>query len=75
MKIGSTAHGIPYERTRRASVCNIICENALQDTGVDRARYCCGKPSCKCNGDYRHGPYAYLYWRDDLGKAHRVYVR
>ena len=35
----------------------------------------CGDPSCKCTGDYRHGPYAYLYWRDGLGTAHRVYVR
>lgn len=35
----------------------------------------CGDPSCKCRGDYRHGPYAYLYWRDSMGKAHRVYVR
>ena len=35
----------------------------------------CGDPSCKCSGDYRHGPYAYLYWRDEFGKAHRLYVR
>jgi len=35
----------------------------------------CGKPNCKCAGDYRHGPYAYLYWRDEFGKAHRLYVR
>jgi hypothetical protein len=35
----------------------------------------CGKPNCKCAGDYRHGPYAYLYWRDHHGKAQRVYVR
>ncbi len=35
----------------------------------------CGKASCKCAGDYRHGPYAYLYWRDAAGRARRVYVR
>lgn len=35
----------------------------------------CGKPNCKCaTSDYRHGPYAYLYWRDGAGDAHRVYV-
>jgi len=35
----------------------------------------CGKPNCKCaRSDYRHGPYAYLYWRDGAGHAHRVYV-
>src|SRR5688572_22096330 len=35
----------------------------------------CGKPNCKCRGDYRHGPYAYLFWRDLFGTAHRRYVR
>jgi hypothetical protein len=35
----------------------------------------CGKPNCKCaTSAYRHGPYAYLYWRDGDGRAHRVYV-
>jgi hypothetical protein len=35
----------------------------------------CGKPTCKCaTSAYRHGPYAYLYWRDGAGDAHRVYV-
>ncbi len=35
----------------------------------------CGKPTCKCAGHYRHGPYAYLYWRDGSGNACRIYVR
>lgn len=36
----------------------------------------CGKPNCKCaTSDYRHGPYAYLYWRDGLGHPRRRYVR
>ncbi|CAN5587349.1 hypothetical protein BH23CHL5_BH23CHL5_23210 [soil metagenome] len=35
----------------------------------------CGKAICKCSGTYRHGPYAYLYWRDGPGTAHRIYVR
>ncbi|CAN5692847.1 hypothetical protein BH23CHL5_BH23CHL5_28330 [soil metagenome] len=36
----------------------------------------CGKLNCKCSrSQHRHGPYAYLYWRDGLGKAHRLYVR
>jgi hypothetical protein len=34
----------------------------------------CGKPNCECRGDYRHGPYAYLYWRDGIGRANRRYV-
>jgi hypothetical protein len=36
----------------------------------------CGKPSCTCaTSAYRHGPYAYLYWRDVTGHVQRVYVR
>lgn len=34
----------------------------------------CGKPNCKCaSSDHRHRT-AYLYWRDEAGRAHRVYV-
>lgn len=36
----------------------------------------CGKPNCKCaTSEYRHGPYAYLYWRDGRGYTRRRYVR
>lgn len=36
----------------------------------------CGKPKCTCaTSEYRHGPYAYLYWRDGLGHPRRRYVR
>jgi hypothetical protein len=34
----------------------------------------CGDQHCKCRGDYRHGPYAYLYWRDERGRSCRRYV-
>lgn len=36
----------------------------------------CGKPNCRCaTSAYRHGPYAYLYWRDGRGHPRRRYVR
>lgn len=36
----------------------------------------CGKPNCKCaSGDYRHGTYYALFWRDGCGRLHRRYVR
>jgi hypothetical protein len=35
----------------------------------------CGKANCCCAmSTYRHGPYVFLYWRDEAGRPHRRYV-
>lgn len=35
----------------------------------------CGKANCKCaTTGYRHGPYAFLRWRDRNGQQRRRYV-
>ena len=33
----------------------------------------CGKPACRCAAGEGHGPYAFLYWRQD-GRQRRRYV-
>ena len=35
----------------------------------------CGKATCRCRGRNFHGPYAFLYWRDERGRQRRRYVR
>ncbi len=34
----------------------------------------CGKPNCRCNSGYLHGPYHYRYYRD-RGRLRKRYVR
>ncbi len=33
----------------------------------------CGKPNCRCQRGFRHGPYYYLHWRD-RGRQRKAYV-
>ncbi len=35
----------------------------------------CGKAICKCRRGRLHGPYAFLYWRDEQGRQRRRYIR
>ena len=35
----------------------------------------CGKTTCRCHAGSLHGPYAFLYWRDEGGRQRRRYVR
>lgn len=34
----------------------------------------CGKPNCRCQRGYRHGPYFYRHWRQG-GQQRKEYVR
>lgn len=34
----------------------------------------CGKPGCRCRAGELHGPYYYLFWRDE-GRQRKRYVR
>ncbi len=34
----------------------------------------CGKPACRCADGTPHGPYHYLFWRED-GRLRKRYVR
>lgn len=34
----------------------------------------CGKPGCKCARGELHGPYFYLFWREN-GRLRKAYVR
>jgi hypothetical protein len=34
----------------------------------------CGKPGCKCARGELHGPYFYLFWREN-GRLRKTYVR
>jgi hypothetical protein len=34
----------------------------------------CGRPACRCVGGQFHGPYHYLFWRED-GRLRKRYVR
>lgn len=35
----------------------------------------CGKAVCRCQRGHLHGPYAFLYWRDERGRQRRRYIR
>lgn len=35
----------------------------------------CGKAGCRCRRGELHGPYAFLYWRDERGRQRRRYIR
>ncbi len=35
----------------------------------------CGKATCRCRRGELHGPYAFLYWRDERGRQRRRYVQ
>ncbi len=35
----------------------------------------CGKAGCRCRRGDLHGPYAFLYWRDERGQQRRRYIR
>ena len=35
----------------------------------------CGKAVCRCRRGDLHGPYAFLYWRDERGRQRRRYIR
>src|SRR3954462_11210634 len=35
----------------------------------------CGKSFCHCKCGDLHGPYTFLYWRDEHGRQRRRYVR
>jgi hypothetical protein len=35
----------------------------------------CGKATCRCNAGELHGPYHCLFYRDDLGKLKKRYVK
>jgi hypothetical protein len=35
----------------------------------------CGKANCHCADGAGHGPYAFLHWRDGMGRQRRRYVR
>ncbi len=35
----------------------------------------CGKVVCRCQRGELHGPYAFLYWRDEQGRQRRRYIR
>ena len=46
---------------------------------TDRGAVCaqwvrCGKPACRCAAGALHGPYPYLFWRED-GRLRKRYVR
>ena len=34
----------------------------------------CGRPSCRCQQGELHGPYFYLFWRED-GRLRKRYIR
>ncbi len=34
----------------------------------------CGRPNCRCARGRMHGPYSYLYWRED-GRLRKRYIR
>ena len=35
----------------------------------------CGRSNCRCNSGELHGPYHYHFYRDELGKLRKRYVR
>ena len=35
----------------------------------------CGKAGCRCESGELHGPYHYLFYRDDLGKQRKKYIK
>ncbi len=35
----------------------------------------CGKAGCRCRRGFLHGPYAFLYWRDERSRQRRRYIR
>jgi hypothetical protein len=52
-----------------------LAETLYKTPALVRHGVRCGKAACHCNDGSLHGPYAFLYWRDERGRQRRRYVR
>jgi hypothetical protein len=69
----ATAAADEKKKPRRAS--RIIVEERKTPTGTYQLELVkCGKPACKvCKGGPAHGPYWYVYWKED-GRTRSKYI-
>ena len=61
--------------TKRKSDATEFAEMLHKTPTLVRYGVRCGKPSCRCNAGKLHGPYSFLYWRDEHGCQRRRYIR
>jgi hypothetical protein len=52
-----------------------LAETLYKTPALVRHGVRCGKVTCHCVRGELHGPYAFLYWRDEQSRQRRRYVR
>lgn len=64
-----------FER-KQGVISGMLPKTSTHAAGTVHAQFVrCGKPGCRCATGDLHGPYFYRFWRDELGRLHKQYVR